>query len=97
MPAQTSRWYLDAHVAHLGIKKKINHHLFRKSFTTLLIQNKADIKTVQTLCRHKNPQTTLRYYAANNKERSKEIYTEIMNQTLTKVDYLREMLPQQKL
>ncbi len=44
-----------------------------------------------------DPKTTLRYYAANNKERSKEIYTEIMNQTLTKVDYLREMLPQQKL
>jgi integrase len=78
----TARWYLRAHTANLGIKKHIKNHIFRKSFATHLIQQDADIKTVQVLCRHKDARTTLRYYAAINKERSKEVHTDIMNRTL---------------
>jgi integrase/recombinase XerD len=80
----TARWYLRTHTKKLGINKHIKNHIFRKSFATHLIQNKADIKTVQALCRHKDSRTTLRYYGAINKERSKEVHASIMNNTLKK-------------
>ena len=74
----TSRNYLRTHLQNLGIRKHIKHHLFRKTFATHLIQGGADITAVGDLCRHRSPRTTLRYYAAINKERSKEIHQQIM-------------------
>lgn len=80
----TARTYLRTHTAHLGINKHIKNHIFRKSFVTHLIQEGADPATVSQLARHRDVRTTLRYYAAINKERSKEIHTKIMNATLKK-------------
>ena len=74
----TSRNYILTHLQNLGIKKHIKHHLFRKTFATHLIQGGADITAVGDLCRHRSPRTTLRYYAAINKERSKEIHQKIL-------------------
>ena len=82
----TARTYLRTHTTHLGIQKHIKNHAFRKSFATHLIQQGADPATVSQLCRHRDVRTTLRYYAAINKERSKEIHTDIMNATLPKAD-----------
>ena len=78
MLSVTSRNYIRTHLWHLGIRKHIKHHLFRKTFATHLIQGGADITSVGDLCRHKSPRTTLRYYAAVNKERSKEIHQKIL-------------------
>ena len=78
----TSRNYIRTHLQHLGIKKHIKHHIFRKTFATVLIQGGADITAVGDLCRHKSPRTTLRYYAAVNKERSKDLHQQIMNREL---------------
>ncbi len=86
MPTVTARMYLRVHTAKLGINKHIKNHIFRKSFATHLIQQGADPATVSLLCRHRDVRTTLRYYAAVNKERSKEVHSEIMNTTLAKVD-----------
>jgi hypothetical protein len=35
--------------------------------------------------RHRDVRTTLRFYAAVNKERSKDVHSAIMNETLRKV------------
>jgi integrase/recombinase XerD len=78
----TSRNYIRAHLQHLGIKKHVKHHAFRKTFATVLIQGGADITAVGDLCRHKSPRTTLEYYAAVNKERSKEVHRKVMNKML---------------
>ena len=69
-----------------GIKKHIKNHIFRKSFVTHLIERGADLAMVSDAARHRDVRTTLRFYAAVNKERSKDIHQEIMNLTLDKVD-----------
>lgn len=75
----TSRNYMRVHLANLGIKKHIKHHIFRKTFVTHLIQQGADISSVQDLARHRSPRTTLKSYAVINKERSKEVHQKILN------------------
>jgi len=82
MLSSSSRNYVRTHLQNLGIKKHIKHHIFRKTFATVLIQGGADITAVGDLCRHKSPRTTLRYYAGVNKERSKEIHRQVMNRVL---------------
>ena len=82
MLSVTARNYLRTHTGHLGIRKHIKHHIFRKTFATHLIQGGADIVAVGDLCRHKSPRTTLRYYAGVNKERSKEKHKEILGRML---------------
>jgi integrase/recombinase XerD len=68
--------------AELGIKKQITHHIFRKTFVTHLLQRKADIMAVKDLARHRSERTTLQNYAGVDKERSKAIHRDIMNDLL---------------
>ena len=75
----TARNYLRVHTKHLPINKHIRHHIFRKTLATTLIRKNADIKTVQTILRHKSERTTLRYYVGVNKERAKKIHQKIMS------------------
>jgi site-specific recombinase XerD len=75
----TSRNYMRVHLSNLGIKKHLKHHIFRKTFVTHLIQQGADISSVQDLARHRSPRTTLKSYAVINKERSKEVHQKILN------------------
>lgn len=75
----TSRNYLRTHLDNLGIKKHIKHHLMRKTFVTQLIYGGADITSVADLARHKSPRTTLRHYAAVNKEKSKDVHQRVLN------------------
>ena len=66
----------------LGIKKRITHRIFRKTFVTHLLQRKADIMAVKDLARHRSERTTLLNYAGVDKERSKAIHADIMNDLL---------------
>lgn len=66
-------------MAALGIRKKIHHHIFRKTFVTHLLQRKADIVAVKDLARHRSERTTLTNYAGVDRERSKQIHADIMN------------------
>ena len=47
----------------MGIQKKVGWHTFRRTFASLLKANGEDVKVVQELCRHANPNTTLGLYA----------------------------------
>ena len=85
MPTVTARFYLREHTKKLGINKHIKNHIFRKSFVTHLIEKGADLAMVSSLARHRDVRTTLRFYAAVNKERSKDVHQQIMNETLIKV------------
>jgi site-specific recombinase XerD len=86
LPTVTARFYLREHTKKLGIKKHIKNHIFRKSFVTHLIEKGADLAMVSSLARHRDVRTTLRFYAAVNKERSKDVHTAIMNSTLKRVE-----------
>lgn len=46
-----------------GIAKHISWHVFRHTYSTLLLQNKEDVKTVQSLMRHANARVTMEIYA----------------------------------
>jgi integrase/recombinase XerD len=85
MPTVTARYSLREHTKKLGIKKHIKNHIFRKSFVTHLIEKGADLAMVCSLARHRDVRTTLRFYAAVNKERSKDVHGAIMNATLRKI------------
>lgn len=52
----------------LGINKRTGLHTFRRPFSSLLTQNREDVKVVQELMRHANPQTILRLYSQANAE-----------------------------
>lgn len=55
------------------ISKKLTPHVLRHSFATLAMENHADLADVQSILRHKNPNTTL-VYAQVSEERKKQAH-----------------------
>lgn len=78
MASCTARNYLRVHTAHLNFRKHIRHHIFRKTFTTDLLRNGLDIKTVQYLARHESERTTLKYYVSVDTEKAKVAHQRVM-------------------
>jgi integrase/recombinase XerD len=77
----TSRNYicqLSHRLNALGLKKRLHHHLFRKTYTTNLLTRGVNIKAVQILARHKSERTTLRHYAAVGVDQAKYEYRRVM-------------------
>lgn len=65
-----------------GIAKHLTWHAFRHSFSTLLIANKNDVKTVQHLMRHTNPCITLELYTGAVDEITRKAQSQIVQQIL---------------
>ncbi len=62
----------------IGFRKRIYHHIFRKTYATHLIRNKVDIKTVQNLCGHESERTTLKFYTGVDKEFSQSEHARVI-------------------
>ena len=45
-----------------GIRKLVGWHIFRRTYSTLLIANPENVKVVQELMRHANSRSTLEIY-----------------------------------
>jgi len=76
---QNLRRSIKDEVRRAGITKRVHPYLFRKTFCTTLLFGGADIKSTQSLMRHKSERTTLRYYAAVSKARCKDVHQKLLN------------------
>ena len=66
-------------VKKAGIKKRVHPHIFRSTYGTELLRSGVDIKTVQTLMRHKSERTTLKHYIAVSQDHCKLMHSMVMN------------------
>ena len=66
-----------------GITKPITWHCFRGSFSTLLVANGNDVKTVQHMMRHANSRITLELYTGAVDHNSRKAQHQIVRQMLS--------------
>ncbi|MDQ1453302.1 MAG: hypothetical protein QOE55_1411 [Acidobacteriaceae bacterium] len=57
------RYHIQPVVKRLSIKKRVNWHTFRRTYTSLLHANGEDVKVVQELLRHGSVKVTMDVYA----------------------------------
>ncbi|SHM10220.1 tyrosine recombinase XerC subunit [Caldanaerovirga acetigignens] len=79
------RRIIDKYVKELSMKKNISPHTFRHTFATHMLNNGADLKTVQELLGHVSLSTT-QLYTHLTKERLKEIYDKVFPRAKKKED-----------
>ncbi|MFA6922905.1 MAG: tyrosine-type recombinase/integrase [Bacteroidales bacterium] len=61
------------------IANKLKSHTFRRTLATYLLENGADIKTVQSVMDHESERTTIKHYIKVNKRRAQVIHRSILS------------------
>ncbi len=67
-----------------GITQRVTWHTFRHTFTTLLLENGEDVKTVQSLLRHANPNITMGIYAHAVDRKKRSAQSKVVQMVLLK-------------
>ena len=62
-----------------GLKRRVYPHLFRKTMATMLRIKDCAIEDIQQMLGHKDPSTTLGFYAAANKEHLRQVHNRYMS------------------
>ena len=62
-----------------GLKRRVYPHLFRKTMATTLRIKDCAIEDIQQILGHKDPSTTLGFYAAANKEHLRQVHNRYMS------------------
>lgn len=80
----SSRNFIRSKTKHLGLNKRIAHHVFRRTCGTYLLQDKVDLQSVRDYLRHKSERTTLRYYIGVQKEMRRTIAEKVMGKFVSR-------------
>lgn len=80
----SSRNYIRLKTKHLGLNKRIAHHVFRRTCGTYLLQANVDLQSVRDYLRHKSERTTLRYYIGVQKEKRRDIAEKTMGKFISR-------------
>jgi len=62
-PGTLLQRHIQPAARRVGISKRLGWHSFRRTYATLLYSNEQNVKTVQELMRHSNPNVTMAVYA----------------------------------
>jgi site-specific recombinase XerD len=76
-PDSLMRNYIARAARRAGITKSVSWHVFRHTFSTLLVGNGEDVKTAQSLMRHANPNITLALYTHPVSEKKREAQSKV--------------------
>jgi site-specific recombinase XerD len=72
------RNYIAPSANRAGIAKTVSWHIFRHTFSTLLVGNGGDVKTAQSLMRHANPNITMALYTHPVNSKKREAQTKVV-------------------
>lgn len=61
------------------LKRRVYPHLFRKTLATMLRMKGCSIEDIQQILGHKNPSTTLNFYAAADQVHMRQVHSRIMS------------------
>jgi integrase len=78
------RNYICPAAARAGITKRINWHVFRHTFSTLLAENDEGVKTVQSLMRHGNSSMTMDIYTHPVSSKKRRAQAKVVEMVLPK-------------
>lgn len=62
-----------------GLKRSVYPHLFRKTMATILRMKGCSLEDIQQILGHKQPSTTLGFYAASNQVHNRQVHNRYMS------------------
>lgn len=72
----------NAAIPKITDEGKLDFHALRTTFSTMVVESDANLKEIQTMVRHSNPNITMNRYAKNRKGRSHQIANQIYERVI---------------